>query len=100
MPLIPEIVIGGKYRWKSSPIELLCPHCGANLGMGPDGAEFDHIVTILSAAEAYAKENRPVPKCDSCLVSVEGSLEGWFHCIDEEGQKWAVPYTQLSELQA
>jgi len=90
--LIPEIVIGKKYLWKSFPIESECPSCGANLGNST--GEFEYEVFILDTAIGFARPHY----CYKCGIQLP-DIEGWYAVSTLFGRIGCVPYTQLEEIE-
>ena len=87
--LIPEIEIGKKYLWRSSPIELLCDTCGANRGNGR--GDFAIECTVIETGNTRSR-------CKSC-GAIHELMEGWHWVKAVEGEEVGyVPYTQLEEI--
>lgn len=94
MNLIPEIIIGKKYRWRSFPIESLCPKCGYNMGNG-NGNHTVEVVVISSDMNDTGNNY-----CQNC-GEVTPHLEGWYavRCPSRPfAGTGVVPYTQLEEI--
>lgn len=99
--LIPEIVIGKKYRWRARLIEMVCPKCGYNAGMKYDGSYAEMIVEIVSTQDEFIKKYGVHPNCHHCGELVFLNWEGWYavkYPGTMLGNVGVVPYTQLEEI--
>ncbi len=89
MQLIPAIEIGKKYLWREKPTEDACPRCGNVTGQAVNVPEIVTVSQLLLGDQA---------ECESCHLK-RPFTEGWYGVEDKYGNRWAVPYTQLEEIQ-
>lgn len=92
-PLIPEIVIGGKYHLHIRTTEGFCPHCGKQQGSENNGER----CTVYVERQAL-----PELECHVC-GKTHTTPEGFWYVVALDGEHQGcgtpVPYTQLQETE-
>ena len=94
--LIPKIVIGKRYLWRVQPTEIVCSECGYVYGPneGDIGREME--ITVLFAHSDTGRTMALI--CQDCRNEMYNGGDGWYKCMDKDGDRYVLPYNQLTEI--